>query len=240
MLASIGMDKLTAITAITGFTFPKTETFLGLIIVLFLVVFLHFSLNSSRGSTPVTNDLINAPKNVPSSIDGSSSAHMMDDSEITSECSSEDGIFDEPLHANGSRRLSTNRCQAPIAVVGMACRLPGHCNSPQALWDFLARQGIAKNEPPASRFSLSGHFDKYRRPATMKSPGGMFMEDVDPELFDGQFFNISRADCIAMDPQQRQLLEVTYECLESAGITLEAVNEKAIGCLVGANAVGQY
>ena len=73
----------------------------------------------------------------------------------------------------------------------------------------------------------------------MKSPGGMFMEDVDPEVFDGPFFNMSRADCIAMDPQQRQLLEVTYECLENAGIPLEKISGEKIGCLVGANAVGE-
>lgn len=187
----------------------------------------------------MVNDLINAPNIVPPSIDDSSNAIMTGHSEITSECSSDDRIFDAPLPANGSQRLRISRCQVPIAVVGMACRLPGHCNSPQALWDFLVQQGIAKNEPPASRFSLSGHFVKHRRPATMKSPGGMFMENVDPELFDGQFFNISKVVCVAMDPQQRQLLEITYECLENAGMTLETVEEKTTGCLVGANAVGK-
>ncbi|KAJ0305339.1 hypothetical protein Brms1b_010882 [Colletotrichum noveboracense] len=93
-----------------------------------------------------------------------------------------------------------NNTQTPVAVVGMACRLPGHSNSPTLLWDFLQRGGIAKNESPATRFSLAGHHDEHRRPRTMKSPGGMFMEDVDPEVFDGQFFNINRVDCIAMDP----------------------------------------
>ncbi|KAJ5137885.1 reducing type I polyketide synthase [Penicillium atrosanguineum] len=91
--------------------------------------------------------------------------------------------------------------------------------------------------PPATRFSLPGHHDEHRRPRTMKSPGGMFMEDVDPEVFDGQFFNISRVDCIAMDPQQRILLEVAYECLENAGIPLEAISGKRVGCLVGTNIV---
>ncbi|KAI8283963.1 Fumagillin dodecapentaenoate synthase [Colletotrichum sp. SAR11_57] len=130
-----------------------------------------------------------------------------------------------------------NHTQTPVAVVGMACRLPGHSNSPTLLWDFLQRGGIAKNEPPATRFSLAGHHDEHCRPRTMKSPGGMFMEDVDPEVFDGQFFNISRVDCIAMDPQQRILLEVAYECLENAGIPLEAISGKRVGCLVGTNIV---
>ncbi|ROW10618.1 hypothetical protein VMCG_01994 [Cytospora schulzeri] len=148
-------------------------------------------------------------------------------------CSSDDGNS-YSLVNDGTQRSHT---QVPVAVVGMACRLPGHSNSPTLLWDFLQRGGIAKNEPPATRFSLPGHHDEHRRPRTMKSPGGMFMEDVDPEVFDGQFFNISRVDCIAMDPQQRILLEVAYECLENAGVPLEAISGKQVGCLVGTNIV---
>jgi acyl transferase domain-containing protein len=68
----------------------------------------------------------------------------------------------------------------------------------------------------------------------------MFIEDMDPEVFDGQFFNISRTDCIAMDPHQRQLLEVTYECLENAGIPLEDVSGTKTGVIVGANFIGEF
>lgn len=72
----------------------------------------------------------------------------------------------------------------------------------------------------------------------MRSPGGMFLEDVDPQDFDAQFFGISRTDAIAMDPQQRQLLEVVYECLENAGLTLEDLDGAPVGCFVGSYAVG--
>ncbi|KAK7915179.1 type I iterative PKS [Apiospora marii] len=132
--------------------------------------------------------------------------------------------------------------QTPVAVVGMACRLPGHSSSPTALWDLLERGGIAKNEPPPSRFSLAGHYDKANpgRPRTMKSPGGMFVEDVDPALFDGQFFNLSRVECIAMDPQQRQMLEVAYECLENAGVPIETLSGTSTGVIVGTNFIGMH
>jgi acyl transferase domain-containing protein len=72
----------------------------------------------------------------------------------------------------------------------------------------------------------------------MKSPGGMFIEDVDPALFDGQFFNISRTECIAMDPQQRQILEVAYECLENSGIPIESLSGTNTGVIVGTNFIG--
>ena len=128
--------------------------------------------------------------------------------------------------------------QTPIAVVGMACRLPGDSNSPLALWDFLARGGIAADEPPESRFSLHGHHDGSKKPRTMRSPGGMFLEKINPQDFDAAFFGISRADAIAMDPQQRQLLEVVYEGLENAGIKLEELDGAPVGCFVGSYAVG--
>ena len=136
------------------------------------------------------------------------------------------------------RPSKTAYSQEPIAVIGLACRLPGNCNSPDALWNFLERGGVAHNEAPESRFNLKTHHDGSRKPKTMRSPGGMFLEDIDPQDFDAQFFGIPRVDAIAMDPQQRQLLEVVYECLENAGISLEALAGKPVGCFVGSYAVG--
>ncbi|ROV92586.1 hypothetical protein VMCG_08925 [Cytospora schulzeri] len=153
-------------------------------------------------------------------------------SDITSGTCSPDDL-DSPMDMSVDHAYG--RVQVPIAVLGMGCRLPGHNSSPTTLWDFLQNGGVASNDPPPSRFNLGGHYDKSGRPRTMKSPGGMFAEDVDPAVFDGQFFNISRADCIAMEPQQRQLLEVSYECLENAGIPLEKVSGTKTGVIVGTN-----
>jgi acyl transferase domain-containing protein len=129
--------------------------------------------------------------------------------------------------------------QEPVAIIGMACRLPGDSNSPKALWDFLMRGGVASNEAPASRFSLSTHHDGSKRPKTMRSPGGMFLENIDPKNFDAAFFATSHFDATATDPQQRQLLEVVFECLENAGLRLEDLDDAAVACLVGSYSVGK-
>ncbi|RYO78215.1 hypothetical protein DL763_009737 [Monosporascus cannonballus] len=122
----------------------------------------------------------------------------------------------------------------PIAIVSAACRLPGHVNSPHKLWELVQSGGTAvSNEVPKSRFNSEGHFDSSGRPGTMKALSGMFIEDIDPAAFDASFFNLNWADATAMDPQQRQLLEVVYECFENGGVPLEAVSGKHIGCYVG-------
>lgn len=132
-----------------------------------------------------------------------------------------------------------DHCQEPVAIVGVACRLPGKSNSPTAFWDFLANGGVAENEPPSSRFNFEGHFDGSMKPGTMRSPGGMYLESIDPKDIDARFFALSKADAISMDPQQRQLLEVVYEGLENAGIGLETLKGQAYGCFVGSYSSGK-
>ena len=67
----------------------------------------------------------------------------------------------------------------------------------------------------------------------------MFLEDVELSKFDARFFSIAKQEAIAMDPQQRQLLEVVYECLENAGVTLKAVDGAPVGYFVASSTSGR-
>ena len=129
--------------------------------------------------------------------------------------------------------------QEPVAVVGLACRLPGKNTSPRTLWNFLKKGVVASNCVPESRFNFKGHYDGSKKPGTMRPPGGMFLEDVELEKFDAPFFEISRAEAVSMDPNQRQLLEVIYEGLENAGIPLESIDGASVGCFIGSYAAGK-
>lgn len=126
--------------------------------------------------------------------------------------------------------------QDPIAIVGFACRLPGGNNTPQKLWDFLERGEVAYNKVPKLRFNFEGHWDGSNKPRTMRQAGGMFLYDIDLADFDAPFFEVSRTEAVAMDPNQRQMLEVVVESLENAGIPLEKLDGAPVACFVGSYA----
>lgn len=85
---------------------------------------------------------------------------------------------------------------------------------------------------PKSRFNADGfyHPDK-DRPGSINATGGYFL-DGDPRSFENSFFGINNLEATYMDPQQRKLLEIVYECFESAGYSLEKVSGANIGCYV--------
>lgn len=119
----------------------------------------------------------------------------------------------------------------------MSCQLPCHCTNIEKLLSSISNGSVAQNDVPQSRWRLDGHHDGSAKPHTIRSPGGMVRKDIDWHAVDSRFFNLSRADAIAMDPQQRQLLEVVVECLENSGITLESISDKQIGCFTASYAI---
>jgi len=105
----------------------------------------------------------------------------------------------------------------PIAVCGMACRLPGGIHSPQQLWEFLIAKRDARGAVPESRYNSSTHYSANGKPGTINSEYGYFLdEDVKLDSLDTSFFTISKTELERTDPQQRQLLEVARECIDDA------------------------
>ncbi|KAL2822603.1 hypothetical protein BJX63DRAFT_441226 [Aspergillus granulosus] len=111
----------------------------------------------------------------------------------------------------------------PIAIVGMGCRFGGGVTSPEKLWELVAGSRSAWSEIPEDRYNRDAFFHPHsQKLGTSDVKGGYFLQE-DVGLFDTSFFNFTAEVAASMDPQIRLLLEVTYEALESAGITLAQI-----------------
>ena len=105
---------------------------------------------------------------------------------------------------------------APVAVVGIGCRMPAGGDDPALFWDALAagRDGIVPLP---------------NRPGAAKRAG--YLADV--AGFDPTFFGIAPREAIFMDPQHRLTLEVTWEALEDALIPPDQLAGTATGVFLG-------
>src|SRR2546430_121725 len=106
----------------------------------------------------------------------------------------------------------------PIAVIGIACRLPG-APAPDAFWALLRDGRDAVSDPPGGRAALAG-----RRAGFVADAG----------RFDAGFFGISPREAAGMDPRQRLALELSWAALEDAGIVPARLTYRSVGVFVGA------
>ena len=121
-----------------------------------------------------------------------------------------------------------------VAIVGMACRLPG-ANSLAEFWSLLAEGRETVGEIPRSRFDADALFD--RRPGVsgkIYTRRGGFIDDI--ASFDNALFNVSPREALRMDPQQRLLLQLTWEALDDAGWRGSTTEARRTGVFVGAHA----
>ena len=107
----------------------------------------------------------------------------------------------------------------PIAIVGMACRMPGSGDM-EALW-----RGLDEGSDLITTFSWNGAAISCGVVETLAE-------------FDTDFFRISPREAQRMDPRQRLLLEVSWEALERAGIPAASLEGEHVGVYIGASGNG--
>ncbi|KAJ2980610.1 hypothetical protein NUW58_g6899 [Xylaria curta] len=130
----------------------------------------------------------------------------------------------------------------PIAICGMATRLPGGISSAEQLWEFLLNKGDACARIPEERYAThlprsedtsggSGNAVKVDSETPHWKTHGYMLDHVDLAAFDSSLFSMTRAELGIVDPQQRILLELTRECFENAGEI--SWREKDVGVYIG-------
>ena len=134
---------------------------------------------------------------------------------------------------NGDRNTTRNghlSPSIPVAICGMAMRLPGGIRDDEALYEFLVNKRDARSVTPSDRYNVEGYYNPDGKPGTVITQHGYFLKDVDFSQFDHSMFTVAAAEAELMDPSQRLILEVVREALERAG---EDWRGKPIGTYVG-------
>ncbi len=120
----------------------------------------------------------------------------------------------------------------PIAVVGVACRFPGGIRDIEDYWQLLREGRSAISDVPADRWDVDKYYDPNPEAVgKMYCRKGGFLAGVDQ--FDPHFFGITPREVLHMDPQQRILLEVSWEALERAAIAPDSLIGSKTGVFTG-------
>ncbi|MBR9754181.1 MAG: SDR family NAD(P)-dependent oxidoreductase [Gammaproteobacteria bacterium] len=117
-----------------------------------------------------------------------------------------------------------------VAIIGAASRFPGTTQA--TLWDDLLAGKDMVTEVADDRWSKESlsHPDK-KAPGMSYSFAAGSLGDITG--FDPAFFGISPREAASMDPQQRMLLEMSWEAIEHAGIPAEKMRGSRCGVIMG-------
>lgn len=134
------------------------------------------------------------------------------------------------LDADSGNLPSADRID--FALVGVGLRFPGNVNDSASYWQFIVDKRDAIVEVPSERWRIEEYYRRYPGvPESSANQWGGFIDN--PAGFDAEFFNISKAEATAMDPQQRILLEVAWEALQNGGIRPGDIANSSTAVIMG-------
>jgi acyl transferase domain-containing protein/aryl carrier-like protein/UDP-glucose 4-epimerase len=127
--------------------------------------------------------------------------------------------------------MASDFSKMDAAIIGISCRFPGAMDQ-FSFWQNLKAGRSSIEEVPGARWNWRAYWgDPQTGSNKSNSKWGGFLQDVD--CFDADFFSLSAREVERMDPQQRIMLELTWSCLEDAGIRPSALSGEKVGVFLG-------
>lgn len=132
--------------------------------------------------------------------------------------------------------FSNSNGYEPIAIVGASCRFPGDQDDLNSISDFesfIMRGGDAVRTVPMDRWNAENFYS-----ANEGAKGRLYVKNGsflrwDYRNFDAALYGIAPKEAATMDPQQRLILDVAFDCLYNAKADFDALAESPTGVFIG-------
>ncbi|MGW4094149.1 polyketide synthase Pks13 [Nocardia sp. NPDC004750] len=122
-----------------------------------------------------------------------------------------------------------------IAIVGLSTRLPGAGDTPESTWEFLIGRGDGIRERPEGRWSEFLAEPRLAEAVDNANTRGGYLDQDVVKGFDAEFFAMSPVEVERVDPQQRLMMELTWEALEHARIPASELKGEPVGVFIGSS-----
>lgn len=120
-----------------------------------------------------------------------------------------------------------------IAIVGLSTRLPGAGDTPESTWEFLINGGDAIRDLPEGRWAEFLSEPQVAQAVAEGNTRGGYLDQNVVTDFDAEFFAMSPIEVERIDPQQRLMMELTWEALEHARIPASDLRGESVGVYIG-------
>ena len=122
-----------------------------------------------------------------------------------------------------------------VEIIGRACVAPG-ADSPQSLFRLLRQGKCAVSSIPFDRWDLARFWHPIQGiPGKTYTFAAGVLDSI--YNFDPAAFGMSQREAMHMDPQQRVLLQLAWQALEDANISIPSLHGENVGVYIGASSL---
>ena len=143
-----------------------------------------------------------------------------------------EGDPDEGLDLDADRFWERDRdADDDIAIIGLATRFPKAGYTPESTWEALITGVDGISDLPEDRWAEFKADPRLAEVIAEANVHGGYLDDV--RGFDADFFQMSPREVEMVDPQQRLVLELTWEALENAHLPASDLKGAPVGVFLG-------